>query len=141
MHSRGTPETMQSMTDYDDLISEMVEFFFDRLILLQQDGISLDKVILDPGIGFAKTWMGNVSILRNIGSLDLGFRTLVGASRKSFIGHLTGEKVENRLPGTISTSIYLANHGIDILRVHDVQENKDALEVMRSLCDFRNESL
>jgi dihydropteroate synthase len=140
MHSRGSPETMQSMSHYDDLIAEMIEFFFDRLILLQKNGISLDKIILDPGIGFAKTWKGNISILRNIWSLDLGFRTLVGASRKSFIGHVTGQTVENRLPGTISTSIYLANHGVDIIRVHDVQENKDALEVMKSICDLRYET-
>ncbi|MGC8515930.1 MAG: dihydropteroate synthase [Thermoplasmata archaeon] len=141
MHSRGTPETMQSMTHYDDLIAEIVEYFFGRLILLRREEISLDKVILDPGIGFAKTWTGNLAILANIGSLDLGFRTLVGTSRKSFIGHITGQKVESRLPGTISTSIYLANHGTDILRVHDVQENREALEVMRSIGDFRDEPL
>ncbi len=141
MHSRGTPETMQSLTHYDDIIAEIVEYFFDRLVLLQREGISLDRIILDPGIGFAKTWKGNLAILSNIESLDLGFRTLVGTSRKSFIGHITGQKVENRLPGTISTSIYLANHGTDILRVHDIQENRKALEVMRSICDFRDESL
>ena len=141
MHSRGTPETMQSMTHYDDIIAEIVEYLFDRLILLRRDEISLEKIILDPGIGFAKTWAGNLAILANIGSLDLGFRTLVGTSRKSFIGHITGQKVESRLPGTISTSIYLANHGTDIIRIHDINENREALEVMRSICDFRNESL
>ncbi len=141
MHSRGTPETMQSMTYYDDIIAEIVEYFFDRLVLLQREGISFDRIILDPGIGFAKTWKGNLAVLSNMESLDLGFRTLVGTSRKSFIGHITGQKVENRLPGTISTSIYLASHGTDILRVHDIQENREALEVMRSICDFRDESL
>ncbi|MCL4451674.1 MAG: dihydropteroate synthase [Candidatus Thermoplasmatota archaeon] len=141
MHSRGTPETMQSMTHYDDIIAELVEFFFDRLLLLNSEGMGTDKIILDPGIGFAKTWKGNLEILRHIDCLDLGLRTLVGTSRKSFIGHVTGQTVEKRLPGTISTSIYLAQHGIDILRVHDLNENREALQMIRSICDFRNESL
>ena len=141
MHSRGTPETMQSMTHYDDLIAELVEFFFDRILLLTSEEIGIDKITLDPGIGFAKTWGGNLEILRRIDCLDLGLRTLVGTSRKSFIGHVTGQAVERRLPGTISTSIYLAQHGIDILRVHDVNENREALQMIRSICDFGNESL
>ncbi|EQD57664.1 dihydropteroate synthase, partial [mine drainage metagenome] len=127
MHSRGTPATMQSLAHYDDLLAEVVEYFFDRLSLCVQDGIEPGKITLDPGLGFAKTWKDNLSILQNIRCLDLGFPILVGASRKSFIGHITGKKVEDRLPGTIATSLYLAHNGVDILRVHDARENRDAL--------------
>ncbi len=141
MHSRGTPATMQSLAHYDDLIAEVVEYFFDRLFLCVQDGIEPGKIILDPGLGFAKTWKDNLTILENIRCLDLGFPVLVGASRKSFIGHITEKKVEDRLPGTIAASLYLAHNGVDILRVHDVHENRDALDLIRSIHYFGRETL
>ena len=105
------------------------------------DGIDLERMILDPGLGFAKTWKDNLTILGNFDCFNLGITTLVGASRKNFIGRVTGQKVENRLAGTISTSIHLARHGADIIRVHDVSENRQALQMTQSICDFRNKLL
>ncbi|WP_297217316.1 dihydropteroate synthase [Thermoplasma sp.] len=127
MHMRGTPENMQSMTTYDDVIYEVSAFLADRTEALLKNDVSFDRIILDPGIGFAKDIKGNVEILRNIKSFNIGFPLLVGTSRKSFIGMITGQKVENRLAGTIGTSIYLAENRVSILRVHDVKENRDAL--------------
>ncbi|KAA8922343.1 dihydropteroate synthase [Thermoplasma sp.] len=127
MHMRGTPENMQSLTSYDDIIYDVAGFLADRANELLRNEIGFDRIILDPGIGFAKDTKGNVEILRNIKSLNVGFPILVGTSRKTFIGAITGQKVENRLAGTIGTSIYLAENRVSILRVHDVKENRDAL--------------
>ncbi|MCY0851561.1 MAG: dihydropteroate synthase [Thermoplasma acidophilum] len=127
MHMRGTPENMQSMTAYDDIIYDVAGFLANRADELLKNEIGFDRIILDPGIGFAKDIKGNVDILRNIKSFNVGFPLLVGTSRKTFIGTITGQKVENRLAGTIGTSIYLAENRVSILRVHDVKENRDAL--------------
>ena len=133
MHMRGEPSTMQSMTFYENIIAELNRFFFDRMRMCWEDGIDPEKIILDPGIGFAKGLKGNIDILRNIESFRLGQRLLVGTSRKMFIGKITGLPVEERLPGTIATSIYLSSKGVDILRLHDVRANRDAIKMMRLL--------
>ena len=133
MHMKGEPFNMQTMTFYEDIIAELNKFFFEQIRKSWEDGINLERIIIDPGIGFAKGLKGNMDILRNIDSFKIGQRLLVGTSRKTFIGKITGSSVEERLPGTIATSIYLSGKGVDILRLHDVRENRDAIKMMRLL--------
>lgn len=133
MHMRGDPSSMQSFTEYRDIVSEIIGFFFSRLLEMQDSEIDPERIILDPGIGFSKDARGNLEILRNIDSFRIGFPLLVGTSRKSWIGHITGDDVFHRLPGTIASSIYLEMHGVDIIRVHDVAGNRSALRVFREL--------
>ncbi len=133
MHMRGSPENMQTLTHYDDLIPEMVEFYFERLRQCYQENLNLDDIYLDPGIGFAKGLEGNLTILKNIDAFKIGPKIAVGTSRKSFLGKITGNDVYKRLPETIATSLYLARHKVSILRVHDISENRDALTVQDRL--------
>jgi dihydropteroate synthase len=133
MHMRGTPETMQTMTQYGDLIAETIKEIQERVIHLMDSGVASDRIIVDPGIGFAKDTAGNLEILRNIRSYRFGFPLLVGVSRKAFIGNITGRDVHGRLPGTIALTAYLASEGVDIVRVHDAAENSDAVKIIEAL--------
>ncbi len=127
MHMIGTPQTMQNFTEYDDIIFEINNFFYSRINKMLKFGIKPENIIVDPGIGFSKDTNGNITILRSPWSFFLGFDTLFGTSRKRFIGTLTGSDVNDRLGGTIGTSIYLSENGVDILRVHDPAQNRDAI--------------
>ena len=133
MHMRGTPETMNSLVDYDDLIAEINMFFFERVGSMLDYGIKPDRIIIDPGVGFSKTSEGNMSLIANAISFSIGPEVLFGTSRKSFIGKLTGSNVQERLPETITTSLHLAMNSVDILRVHDVNENRNALIMLQQL--------
>ena len=133
MHMRGTPGTMNYLTNYDDLIAEINMFFFERVGSMLDYGIEADKIIIDPGIGFSKTAEGNMKIIANAGSFSIGPDVLFGTSRKSFIGKLTGSNVQERLPETIATSLHLAMNSVDILRVHDVKENRNSLLMLEQL--------
>lgn len=133
MHMRGTPSDMQDNTEYYDLIGEVAYFLQKQAMEMEADGIGREHIILDPGLGFAKNSSGNFSIVRNIRSFQLGYRLLVGPSRKSFIGRITGKSVEDRLAGTIAVSAYLAQCGVDILRVHDPSEIGDSFLVLDAI--------
>lgn len=133
MHMRGNPGNMQSRTGYVDIMPEILDHLLDSSSRLQKSGIGRDRIILDPGIGFSKDANGNLEILRDIESMKIGYRTLVGASRKSFIGRITGEDTHGRLSGTIATSAYLAMRGVDIIRVHDPKENLQAVKVIQAI--------
>lgn len=133
MHMRGEPETMQQDTSYTDIILELNRYFSAQAETLLSSGIDGSRIIIDPGIGFGKGLSGNLEIMKNLHCFFRGFQVLVGASRKSFIGKITGESVEDRLPGTIATSIYLMSKKADIVRVHDVRENRAALQVYSAL--------
>lgn len=135
MHMKGTPKDMQNYIHYEDMIFEINRYFLERTSGLISMGVNAGNIIIDPGIGFSKDLEGNLQILSNLQSFNLGFGTLVGASRKGFIGKITGDDVSNRLPGTIATSIYLMNKKADILRVHDVKENRSALKMYKSIMD------
>lgn len=136
MHSRGTPETMGKMTDYPKgVVNEVMEFLRQRTDKLMAAGVSRQRIIIDPGIGFAKTAKQSFELTRALDELkSLGFRVLYGHSRKSFIGKAladdSGEQlpVELRLNATSVLSTHALLHGVDILRVHDVQT---ACEVRR----------
>ena len=131
MHIRGTPETMQSMTNYEDLISDLIAFFTDRIAAAKDLGIKDSQIILDPGIGFAKTAMQNYDLLRELQQFrEMGYPLLVGPSRKSFIGHiLEKSQPSERVWGTAAACAGAIAFGADILRVHDVPEMIDVCKI------------
>ncbi|MGI0482691.1 dihydropteroate synthase [Geminocystis sp. CENA526] len=135
MHIKGTPETMQNLTDYQDLIGEIKLFFQERIAEAIKLGIKKEHIILDPGIGFAKTYEQNLEILRNISEIKtLGFPVLIGTSRKSFIGKiLNKENPLERIWGTAATCSYAITQGANILRVHDVEQMYDVIRVTDAL--------
>ncbi|MCG5058830.1 MAG: dihydropteroate synthase [Limnoraphis sp. WC205] len=131
MHIRGTPKTMQQLTDYQDLIGEILQFFQERIQACKNARIYPDNIILDPGIGFAKTYEQNLEILRQLPKLrSLGFPLLVGPSRKSFIGHILNQSdPQKRVWGTAAACVAAIVGSGDILRVHDVKEMVDVCRV------------
>lgn len=129
-HMRGEPRTMQSEAVYDDVVSDVKAFLERRLAAAVAAGIAEERIMLDPGIGFAKTLEHNLELLRRIGELvALGRPVVVGTSRKSFLGRLTGRAVEDRLAGTIATNVMAFERGASVFRVHDVGPVADALAV------------
>ena len=133
MHMRGTPENMQKPENlvYEDVVSEVTDFLNEAAKKALDCGVRRKNIILDPGIGFSKNVEQNMLLIKGIKQLKKsGFAVLVGHSRKSFIGNLLKrDDAGDRLPGTIAVSLYLASQGVDILRVHDVRENCDALKM------------
>jgi dihydropteroate synthase len=132
MHMRGTPNTMQKDTQYDDVISDIFSFFTEKITEAKKAGVS--KIILDPGIGFGKNAEHNLLILKSIPEfLRIGYPLLIGASRKSFIGTITDSNVDERLPGSLASACIAALNGAHIIRVHDVLETKKALQIVRAV--------
>ena len=128
MHIRGTPQTMQDDPVYDDVVADVCSFLSDRLTNLESRGVAPERVVTDPGIGFGKTAQHNVELLSNIAQLRaLGRPVLIGHSRKRFLAKVLGRPVEERLAGTLGVAIAAASQSADIIRVHDVQQTKDAL--------------
>lgn len=126
MHMKGTPETMQADPDYDDVISDIIEYLTASIDKARSAGIAFDKIIIDPGIGFGKTVEHNLTILSNIGRFkELDMPVLIGSSRKSFIGSITGKDVNKRQFGTAASVTAAILNGADIIRVHDVPQMKD----------------
>lgn len=133
MHMQGTPQTMQSEPRYGDVVSEVRQFLRERVEAAVRAGISRERIVVDPGIGFGKTAEHNLSLLRQIGELRSDGRpVLVGHSRKRFLFKLLGRETDERLAGTIGVSIGLAEQGVDLLRVHDVGAVRDALRAWQS---------
>ncbi|MDP7116056.1 MAG: dihydropteroate synthase [Candidatus Woesearchaeota archaeon] len=125
MHMQGNPRDMQKNPSYKDVVEDIVDFFTDRIKTAEKKGIH--DIILDPGIGFGKTVEHNLQILNRLGEFcRLERPIMVGSSRKSFIGKLTGAEVDKRLPGTIASVAISIMHGADLVRVHDVEECRQA---------------
>jgi dihydropteroate synthase len=135
MHIQGTPETMQIEPKYDDVVGEVLAFLLSRANRAERLGIGRERIFIDPGVGFGKTLEHNLLLLRNIGKfVSTGYRVLVGTSRKSFIGKLTGkEKTADRIFGTAATVALCAASGVSVVRVHDVAEMIDVLKVTNAL--------
>jgi dihydropteroate synthase len=131
MHMKGTPRTMQEDPVYEDVVAEVAEFLAGRVERAQAAGVPRERIVIDPGIGFGKTLEHNLELLRRLGELaELGLPVLIGASRKSFLGRLTGrERADERLGGTIAANLLAVRNGASILRVHDVAPMRDALQV------------
>ena len=132
MHMRGTPATMQSMTDYDDIVEEVRQYFVQRLDALRKAGI--EDVVIDPGFGFAKTLEQNYQLMSGLGRLsDLGAPILVGISRKSMIYNLLGCTPAEALNGTTALHLEALRQGAKILRVHDAREAIEVVKIYNQL--------
>jgi len=138
MHRKGSPKNMQKNPYYNDVISEIKDFLKERTDYAIRKGIKKDNIIIDPGIGFGKrTGLGiedNCNIIANIKEFKkLGFPVLIGSSRKTFIGNISGKKPlppEDRMEGSIAAAVISSINGADIIRVHDVKETKRALNIV-----------
>jgi dihydropteroate synthase len=130
MHMRGTPATMQGEAAYDDVVREVREFLVASAETAVAAGVR--EVWIDPGLGFAKTAEHNLSLLRHVDELvATGFPVLVGASRKSFIGRLTGaDRADDRLEGSLAAAVWAMSHGAAMVRVHDVKPTVQAVKLV-----------
>jgi dihydropteroate synthase len=130
MHMLGEPRTMQLDPRYDDVVAEVKSFLEERLAFAIAAGIAEERVVLDPGIGFGKTIEHNLELLARLRELvAIGLPVMVGTSRKSFLGRLTGRAVDDRLAGTIASCVIAYEHGARVFRVHEVGPVSDALKV------------
>jgi dihydropteroate synthase len=131
MHMLGEPRTMQQNPRYDDVVTEVKAFLEERLAFAVAEGVPEENVWLDPGIGFGKTVEHNLELLRRLDEIvAVGRPVVIGTSRKSFLGKLSGGRPEGeRLPGTIATNVLALERGASVFRVHDVAQVADALRV------------
>lgn len=134
MHMRGTPETMQARTEYDDLLSAVGGFLKDRVQSAHVAGVAGDKILVDPGIGFGKSAAGNLAILRQLPALaSVGCPILIGASRKSFIGAVLGLAVDQRLEASLAVAAYACAQGAHVIRAHDVAATVRAVRMIDAI--------
>jgi len=131
MHMLGEPRTMQEDPRYDDVVDDVKAFLEERMAYAVAEGVREERIMLDPGIGFGKTIAHNLELLRRLEEIvALGRPVVVGTSRKSFLGRITGRPdVKERVPGTIATNVLALARGASVFRVHDVAESRDALLV------------
>jgi len=136
MHIQGTPQTMQIDPHYVNVVTEVRDFFRERLSVMRSAGIGAERIVLDPGIGFGKTAQHNIELLSHVAELrSLGRPVLIGHSRKGFLKKLLNRPVDERLFGTIGVAIAAAMQRADILRVHDVAAVRDALTAWQAVVD------
>ncbi len=135
MHIQGTPQTMQIEPKYNDVVAEVLTFLLDRAKRAEQFGILKERIFIDPGIGFGKTVEHNLTLLANINKfVQTGYRVLVGPSRKSFIGRITGkENPAGRIFGTAAAVALCTAAGVSIVRVHDVAEMIDVVKIIKAI--------
>jgi dihydropteroate synthase len=130
MHMLGEPRTMQDDPRYDDVVDDVKAFLEQRMAFAVKAGVREERIQLDPGIGFGKTLEHNLELLARLGELTtLGRPIVIGTSRKSFLGRLTGRDVTERVPATVATSVIAFERGARVFRVHDVAPTADALAV------------
>ena len=134
MHKQGSPLTMQRDPQYHHAVREVRDFLAARVDAAQQHGIARERLIIDPGFGFGKRLEHNLALLRHLDQLaTLGIPILVGLSRKSMLGKITGRDVGQRVYASIAAAIFAAQNGASILRVHDVAATKDAFQIINAL--------
>lgn len=134
MHMRGEPTTMQQNPEYPDVVAEVSDFLQERLAACVAAGIAAERVILDPGFGFAKTLEHNLSLFKHLQAMHaLGRPLLVGASRKSMIGKVLGHEVGERLFGSLALAALALSKGAHILRVHDVAQTVDVMRMIAAV--------
>jgi dihydropteroate synthase len=130
MHMLGEPRTMQQDPRYDDVVSDVKAFLEERVAFAVAEGVPEERIWVDPGIGFGKTIDHNLELLRRLDEIvAIGRPVVIGTSRKSFLGKITGRDEQHRLPGTIATNVMAYERGARIFRVHDVAPVVDALKV------------
>ena len=138
MHMQGTPRTMQENPVYEDVVDDVKGFLAQRIEFAAAQGIAEERIWVDPGIGFGKTVEHNVELLRRLRELGgLGRPVVIGPSRKSFIGRITGREVDQRMGGTVAASVMALFAGAEVLRVHDVAAVREALEVTEAILGRR----
>lgn len=142
MHMQGdTPQTMQLQPQYQDVVADVIGFLQQQVTRCRQAGIAADQILLDPGFGFGKTLRHNLCLLNRLDQLvALGYPVLSGTSRKSMLGQVTGKPVEQRLAASLATALLAAQKGARLIRVHDVPETVDALNLWLATCQEAWES-
>jgi dihydropteroate synthase len=138
MHMHGSPKTMQNHPYYPEgIIPYLLKYFKEQTALLIEYGVPKDKIIIDPGIGFGKTVADNLEIIHNLHRLkDIGYPILLGISRKSFLSKLLNKPSTDLLAATLAVNALGIIGGVDIIRVHDVQEHRDIIEVLGQIYSF-----
>ncbi|ABB73792.1 Dihydropteroate synthase [Nitrosospira multiformis ATCC 25196] len=136
MHMQGEPANMQVNPQYDDVVQDVKVFLKRRVEAAQAAGIPRERLVVDPGFGFGKNQVHNIELLRHLDQfIDLGVPVLVGLSRKSMLGKITGSDINNRIHASIAAALIAAMKGAAILRVHDVRATRDALAVYNAVYD------
>ena len=136
MHMQGSPKNMQDRPHYQNVVSEVIHFLQQRIVVCEQAGIARSRLIVDPGFGFGKTLAHNLALFQALPQIKqaCGVPLLVGVSRKSMLGAITGANVEKRLYANVASTALAVQAGADIIRVHDVAPNLQALQCVRALC-------
>ena len=138
MHKRGDPRTMQQDPRYDDVVREVCDFLAARIVAAERSGIGRERIVIDPGFGFGKTLAHNLALLRDLGQLAaLGVAVLVGLSRKSMLGKITGRGPGERLYAGVAAALIAVENGARIVRVHDVAATRDVLAVWQAVTQQR----
>ena len=135
MHMQGSPQTMQTDPQYVDVVAEVGGWLAERRLTAVAAGVAPSRLVLDPGIGFGKNLTHNLALLAGMEQLADGTGLLLGASRKSFIGRLTGAEVGERLPGSLATLAAAWQNGVSIVRVHDVAASVQFLQVLQAISE------
>jgi dihydropteroate synthase len=139
MHMQGEPRAMQDNPVYDDVIDEVGTFLCDRVTTCIDNGIGMERIVVDPGFGFGKTDRHNIELLANLDRLQVrGLPILVGLSRKRTLGNLTGRDVENRLAAGIAAAVIAFERGATIIRTHDIAATADALKIAMAVREAQN---
>jgi dihydropteroate synthase len=134
MHMQGEPRTMQAEPHYADVVKEVREFLVERALACEAAGISRDRIVVDPGLGFGKTVAHNLALLRSLGKLKAaGYPVMAGISRKSTLGRIAGRDVSELVAASVAAALAAVAHGASIVRVHDVRETVDALKVWQAI--------
>ena len=136
-HSQGNPENMQKKPTYNNELLDIYDFFEDKIKLLRSKGINHNNIILDPGIGFGKNLKHNMSLISNVSIFhSLGFPVLLGVSRKRFIKDISGvNDSKERKGGTVAACLYAIMQGVQILRIHDINDVIQSIKVFKKLID------
>ena len=134
MHKQGNPDAMQSAPKYVDVVAEVDDYLLERAMLAESAGIARNRIMIDPGFGFGKTLEHNIQLLRKLADLaERGLAVLVGLSRKSMLGAITGNAVDSRQFESVAAALLAIQRGAVVVRVHDVKPTKDAIKIMEKI--------
>lgn len=134
MHKQGQPGTMQQQPHYEDVLHEVMDFLRTRMAAVGAAGVAHNRIVIDPGFGFGKTLAHNLTLLRNLQKFtELGVPLMAGLSRKSMLGAITGQSVDNRVAASVAAALLAVQRGASIVRVHDVRATCDALKIWSAI--------